>query len=155
MHGQTEAAARAYERGLASGAQRGANLLGLAFARFLLGHRDDGLRALAQGLEITRDPIVPWGKIVNRYGVVIAGAYLAAGLPEEALLDWGRRIDLATELSMRPELAHCHVGLGNLYRRTGDGAKAREHLTSAATLYRKMDMGFWLEKAEAALGAAP
>ncbi len=39
------------------------------------------------------------------------------------------------------------------YRRTGDAAKAREHLTTAATMYREMDMGFWLEKAEAAAGS--
>ena len=30
-------------------------------------------------------------------------------------------------------------------------AKAQEHLTTAATMYREMDMGFWLEKAEVAL----
>src|SRR4029450_10714706 len=59
---------------------------------------------------------------------------------------------LATELGMRPLVAHCHLGLGKLYRRTGDPAKAHEHLTSAATMYREMDMGFWLEKADAALG---
>ena len=27
---------------------------------------------------------------------------------------------LAEELGMRPLIAHCHVGLGKLYRRTGD-----------------------------------
>ena len=53
---------------------------------------------------------------------------------------------------MRPLAAHCHLGLGKLYRGIGDGAKAQEHLTTAATMYREMDMGFWLEKAEAELG---
>ena len=38
----------------------------------------------------------------------------------------------ADELGMRPLVAHCHLGLGKLYRRTGDGAKAEEHLTTAA-----------------------
>ena len=52
---------------------------------------------------------------------------------------------------MRPELAHCHLGLGKLYRQTGDRAKAREHLTTAMTMYREMDMGFWLAQAEVAL----
>ena len=33
---------------------------------------------------------------------------------------------------MRPLVAQCHLGLGKLYRRTGDGAKAEEHLTAAA-----------------------
>src|SRR6185436_16868737 len=129
------------------------------------------------------------------YGVMLGGAYLAAGLlqeaeaaaarglalatmdgarayyvplgrlraealalqgrqppSDEALSDWGRLIDLATELSMRPEVAHCSLGLGKLYGQTGDRAKAREHLTTAVTMYREMAMGFWLEKAEAALG---
>ena len=52
---------------------------------------------------------------------------------------------------MRPSAAHCHLGLGELYRRAGDGVKAREHLTTAATMYREMDMSFWLAKAEAEL----
>ena len=58
----------------------------------------------------------------------------------------------ATELGMRPLAAHSHHGLGMLFQRTGDQAKAAEHLTAAVTLYREMDMGFWLEKAEAELG---
>jgi tetratricopeptide (TPR) repeat protein len=59
---------------------------------------------------------------------------------------------LATELGMRPLVAHCHLGLGTLFRRTGDSAKAREHLITATTMYGKMGMTFWLEKADAALG---
>jgi hypothetical protein len=53
---------------------------------------------------------------------------------------------------MRPEMAHCHLGLSKLYLQTGDRASAHEHLTTAMTMYREMDMPFWLEKAEAALG---
>ena len=53
---------------------------------------------------------------------------------------------------MRPLVAHCHLGLGKLYRRTGDRAKAQEHLTTATTMYREMGMSFWLEKADAELG---
>jgi hypothetical protein len=29
--------------------------------------------------------------------------------------------------------------------------KAKEHLTTAAAMYREMDMAFWLEQAESAL----
>jgi hypothetical protein len=57
------------------------------------------------------------------------------------------------ELGIRPLAAHCHLGLGKLFDRTGDLAKAAEHLTTAATMYGEMDMGVWLEKAEAELGA--
>ena len=56
---------------------------------------------------------------------------------------------LATELGMRPLIAHCHLGLGKLYRRTGKHEQAQEHLTTATTMYREMDMRFWLERAEA------
>jgi tetratricopeptide (TPR) repeat protein len=58
----------------------------------------------------------------------------------------------ADELRMRPLAAHCHLGLGTLYRRTGDEAKAKKHLTTAVTMYRDMDMRFWLAQADAALG---
>ena len=56
---------------------------------------------------------------------------------------------LAEELGMRPLVAHCHLGLGKLYRRTGNPQEASEHLTTATTMYRAMDMQFWLEQAEA------
>ena len=51
---------------------------------------------------------------------------------------------------MRPLVAHCHLGLGKLYRRTGKREQAQEHLATATTMYREMDMRFWLEQAEAA-----
>ena len=52
---------------------------------------------------------------------------------------------------MRPLVAHCHLGLGKLCRRTDKQERAREHLTTATTMYREMDMRFWLEQAEAEL----
>jgi class 3 adenylate cyclase/tetratricopeptide (TPR) repeat protein len=55
----------------------------------------------------------------------------------------------ASNLRMRPLAAHCHFGLGTLYRCVGDRARAGEHLALAATMYREMDMRFWLERAEA------
>jgi hypothetical protein len=58
----------------------------------------------------------------------------------------------AIELGMRPLAAHCHLGLGKLFHLTCDRAKAADHLTTAATMYREMDMGVWREKAEAEVG---
>ena len=52
---------------------------------------------------------------------------------------------------MRPLIAHCHLGLGTPYRRTGDRAKVEEHLTSATAMYREMGMTFWLDKTKATL----
>ena len=58
---------------------------------------------------------------------------------------------LAEELGMRPLMAHCHVGLGKLYRRIGSRQQAKEHLTAGTAMMREMEMGFWLERAEAEL----
>jgi len=45
-------------------------------------------------------------------------------------------------------IAHCHLGLGALYRRTGKPQQAREHLTAATTMYREIGMTHWLWEAE-------
>jgi tetratricopeptide (TPR) repeat protein len=74
---------------------------------------------------------------------------------ETAESHYRQALALAEELGMRPLVAHCHFGLGNLYHRTGDRPKAQEHLTTATAMYREMGMGFWLEKAEAELGPLP
>jgi tetratricopeptide (TPR) repeat protein len=58
---------------------------------------------------------------------------------------------LAEELGMRPLIAHCHVGLGKLYRRIRSRQQAEEHLTTATTMMQEMEMGLWLERAEAEL----
>ncbi len=55
---------------------------------------------------------------------------------------------LAGALEMRPLVAHCHLGLGRLAIRTGDREEARRHLAVATSMYREMDMRFWLEQAE-------
>jgi tetratricopeptide (TPR) repeat protein len=55
---------------------------------------------------------------------------------------------LATSLGMRPLVAHCEFGLGKLYGRTGKPQEAQEHLTTAMTMYREMDMQSWMEKVE-------
>jgi class 3 adenylate cyclase/tetratricopeptide (TPR) repeat protein len=55
---------------------------------------------------------------------------------------------LAEPRGMRPLVAHCHLGLAKLYRRTGKREQARDHLVTATTMYREMDMRFWLAEAE-------
>jgi tetratricopeptide (TPR) repeat protein len=62
---------------------------------------------------------------------------------------------LAEPRGMRPLIAHCHLGLGKLYRRKGKRERAQAHLTTATTMYCEMDMRFWLEQAEAEMRALP
>jgi tetratricopeptide (TPR) repeat protein len=55
---------------------------------------------------------------------------------------------LGTELGMRPLVAHCHFALGKLRTESRAHEKKNEHLEAAGTLYREMDMQFWLTKVE-------
>ena len=57
---------------------------------------------------------------------------------------------LAEPRGMRPLVAHCHLGLGRLYRLADKRSEAQEQLGTATTMYRELDMPFWLEQAEAA-----
>ncbi len=54
---------------------------------------------------------------------------------------------------MRPLAAHCHVGLGKLYRRAGNPEKAKEYLAVATGSYRQLGMQFWLQKTSAEMGS--
>jgi len=69
----------------------------------------------------------------------------------EAEEHYRQALALAEGLGMRPLIAHCHVGLGKLYRRMGSRQQAEEHLTTAIAMMREMEMGLWLERAEAEL----
>ncbi|SCB50645.1 Adenylate and Guanylate cyclase catalytic domain-containing protein [Bradyrhizobium shewense] len=59
---------------------------------------------------------------------------------------------LAEPRGMRPLVAHCQFGLGKLYRRKGTREQARKHFATATTLYRAMDLPFWLEQVESEMG---
>ena len=67
---------------------------------------------------------------------------------EAAKAHYADAINLAERLGMRPLAAHCHLDFGKLYRRADNLDRAREHLSTAMTLYREMDMRFYLEQAE-------
>jgi tetratricopeptide (TPR) repeat protein len=69
----------------------------------------------------------------------------------QAETHYRQALALAEELGMRPLVAHCHLGLGTLYAKTGRPEQARTELSAAIDLYRAMAMTFWLPEAEAAL----
>jgi tetratricopeptide (TPR) repeat protein len=70
---------------------------------------------------------------------------------DQAETYYQQALTLASELGMRPLQAHCHYGLGTLYRQMGREEEARAALSTAIDLYREMDMVFWLPTVEAAL----
>jgi tetratricopeptide (TPR) repeat protein len=88
------------------------------------------------------------------YALRLLGEIAAQRQPpdtEAAVAAYRQAMMLADELGMRPLAAHCHLGLGTLYARTGRREQARVELSAAIALYRAMNMTFWLSRAEAAL----
>jgi len=86
---------------------------------------------------------------LRQLGAVHAHANSPDVEPAEA--HYQQALTLAMELGMRPLQAHCHLGLGMLYAKTGQWEQARAELSAAIDLYRDMAMTFWLPQTEAAL----
>jgi hypothetical protein len=53
---------------------------------------------------------------------------------------------IATQLGLRPLLAHCDLGLGDLYQRQGEGAKARDHSERGLRLLEVLLMKPWIPR---------
>lgn len=118
----------------------------LGKAHWLAGNLDDAMALACRGLELTRQRrqlgdeawiLCLLGDIHSARGP--ADAEAAARAYEAAL----RR---ASELGMRPLMAHCHFGLGTL-QQTDNGPQAQAHLDIARTMYADMGMDFWLAEA--------
>ena len=83
-------------------------------------------------------------------GLRLQGELAAHGVsPDIALASahYYQAISLASQLGMRPLVAHCHFGLGKLYRRADNREQARQQLSTAAALFREMGMTYWLDQA--------
>ena len=65
----------------------------------------------------------------------------------QAEVHYQQALALAEALGMRPRVAHCHLGLGTLYRKICRHEQAQGELTTAAEMYRAMEMTFWLARA--------
>ena len=83
------------------------------------------------------------------YAERLLGLAAGAGSPpdvEAARAHLTRALALAGELGMRPLAARCHLGLGRLAQRAGDGSSALKHLATAREGFQAMRMTFWLER---------
>ena len=70
---------------------------------------------------------------------------------DAAEIHYRKALAIAEPRGLRPVVAHCNLGLGQLYRSTGERSAMCEHLTIAKGMYRDMDMRFYLQRAEAEL----
>ncbi len=121
----------------------------LGEAYLLEGRLDDALERAEQAVSLARHHHErgheAWG--LRLLGDIVShrdrpAVEMAEGYDRQALA-------LASELGMRPLVAHCHFHLGKLFRKTGRQEQAREHLASATAMCREMDMRFWLDQVEA------
>jgi len=143
----------AVERPVLTGTQEGQSLrtIWLSEAYLLAGREADARAAAQRALGLARQhkergheahTLRLLGEIAAREDSLDIG---------EAEDHYRQALTLAEELGMRPLLAHCQAGLGKLYRRTGNYEKAKTHLANGVAMMREMEMGLWLERAEAEL----
>jgi tetratricopeptide (TPR) repeat protein len=143
----------AVERPVISATQEGQSLRTISLSEgYLLAGREADARAAAQrALGLARQ-YKERGH--EAYTLWLLGEIAAREDPldiTEAANHYRQGLALAEALGMRPLIAHCHVGLGKLCRRSGKREQAEEHLSNGAAMMRDMQMGIWLEKAESEL----
>jgi tetratricopeptide (TPR) repeat protein len=133
------------------GVGRAMQLAWLGEAYLLEGRLDDALERAQQAVSLAQRH---QERGHEAWGLRLVGE-IASRRDHPALEKPGNYYDkalaLAGELGMRPLVAHCHFHLGKLSRETGRGEQAQEHLTTAMTMYREMDMRFWLDQAQATM----
>jgi tetratricopeptide (TPR) repeat protein len=121
----------------------------LAEAYLFAGHLGDAERLAGRSLEVSRER----KERGQQSWALWLGAEIASRRDppqtQEAVDRYGDALELGQEIGMRPLVAHCHLGLGKLYRRTDEREQAREHLATATSMYSEMGMTYWLEKSEA------
>jgi hypothetical protein len=153
LAGRPDEGARLIEGAVARLAGRGQQVMlpgiltELSEIRLLGGHVAEALARAEEALAVARKQNA---RGVEAMALRLCGeARLAQPEPPRAEADFRAALTIAETLGMRPLVAHCHLGLGKLCRRTDKREEAREHLATATTMYREMGMTYWLEQAEA------
>jgi len=122
----------------------------LGEAYLLAGKPQDALRSAERALALTRARgergVEAW--VLKLLGEIAAHPDRPDEQEAEAFLR--EAMALAEELGLRPLVAHCHLGLGELYGKVGRSEPARAELARAIELYRSMAMVNWHRRAEAA-----
>ena len=126
-------------------------VVNLSEAYFLSGRIEDALASAGRALSLAREHSE---RSHEAYALRLLGEIAARGAPPdaaEAEARYREALTSAEKLQMRPLQAHCHLGLGTLYRKTGRPGEARTELGAAVEMLRAMEMTFWLSDAEAEL----
>ncbi|HSF02936.1 MAG TPA: tetratricopeptide repeat protein [Solirubrobacterales bacterium] len=142
---------RAVELASARGEMRGHSLrvANLSEGHLLAGRIDEARRLAELALRLSRDTKERGNEAWACRLLGEIASHRESREIEMAGEHYRQALDMAQELGMRPLLAHCHLGLGRLYRHTGKRQEAHGHLATAATMYREMAMTYWLQQTEA------
>ena len=144
---------QAEQRGAAMGTMGGQSLrVGYVSEAYLLaGRMQEAVQLAGRALDLAR---AHKERGHEAWALRLLGEIAAHQAPPEiepAAHHYRQALALAEELGMRPLVAHCHLGLGTLYAKTGQREQARAELSTAIAMYRAMEMTFWLPQAEVAL----
>ena len=141
----------AVQRPVLTGSQEGQSLrtIWLGEAYLLAGREGDARAATQRALALA---LQHKERGYEAYALRLLGE-IAARIDSPDIKDaadyYRQALSRAEELGMRPLIAHCHLGLGKLSRRARKQQQAEEHLKLTTIMMREMEMGLWLEKAEA------
>jgi len=106
------------------------------------------------GQSMTRRLMEGGGAAAPPSGTSVNGEKAAATASEDpapAEAHLRQALALATRLGMRPAIARCHLGLGEVARRLGRPAQARAALTTASGMFRELGMETYGARSEAEL----
>jgi len=139
------------QRQAASGilVNRGSTYHFLGRACLLLGRLDEARRLAERAIESSTSQLGFAAHALHLLGDI--ATHPDQFDPGAGAAHYRQALALAEPRGMRPLIAHCHFGLGKLHRRTDKREQTREHLAIAMTMYRDLDMKFWLENVEAEL----
>jgi tetratricopeptide (TPR) repeat protein len=119
----------------------------LSTVYLLAGRLDEARRHARQALDLARKLKARGTEAGALFALGEVHTHASPPNVEKTETTYREALALAEPRSMRPLVAHCHLGLGKLYRRTGKRQEAQEHLTTATAMYREMGMTCWLEQA--------
>jgi len=141
--------------------REGEQLLEHQMARGIVGHRSWAYGAVGRAC-LLLDQLDEARRLANRAvesahrqpGFTAHAFYLLGDIAthpdrfdaESGVAHYREALALAQLHRMRPLVAHCRLNLGELYRHIGETEQARENLAIATTMYRELEMGFWLEQ---------
>jgi class 3 adenylate cyclase/tetratricopeptide (TPR) repeat protein len=135
-------------------ATQGMLLTRLAEGYLLAGKWQDAQRLAPRALELSTE-LKERGN--EAYAMCLLGDVAAQSPhrdPAQAKEFYTKAGALARGLEMRPLVAHCHLRLGKLHRRLGPASEATAQLTTAAAMFRELDMALWRERTEIILSGS-